>query len=88
MWQDIESLSHAARLSPARAEGSLHTDETGADRPCGLARATGDRGLGDVLRIEPVSLDAWLSVAGLALGLVAVMEIFKALRPRPRRRRA
>ena len=45
-------------------------------------------GLSDVLRIQPVSFETWLPVAGLALGLVAVMEIFKALRPRPRRRRA
>jgi magnesium-transporting ATPase (P-type) len=41
-------------------------------------------GLSDVLRIAPVSLEAWLPVAGLALGLVAVMEIYKLLRPRRR----
>jgi magnesium-transporting ATPase (P-type) len=42
-------------------------------------------GLSDVLRIEPVSFEAWLPVAGLALGLVAAMEIFKLMRPRPQR---
>jgi magnesium-transporting ATPase (P-type) len=43
-------------------------------------------GLSDILRIEPVSLQTWLPVAGLALGLIAAMEIFKLLRPRPQRR--
>jgi hypothetical protein len=38
------------------------------------------------LRIEPDSFEASLPVAGLALGLIAVMEIYKLLRPRRRQR--
>ncbi|MHA1114343.1 MAG: HAD-IC family P-type ATPase, partial [Alphaproteobacteria bacterium] len=35
-------------------------------------------GLRDVLDLEPVSLERWLTVAGFALGLIVVMELFKA----------
>ena len=39
-------------------------------------------GLSDVLRIEPVSVELWLTLLGLALSVLAVMEIRKAIRRR------
>ena len=35
-------------------------------------------GLSDVLAVQPMGLADWLTVAGLALSLLAVMEIRKA----------
>ena len=37
-------------------------------------------GLREVLRVEPVTLEAWLSIVPLALGLVVVMEVYKLAR--------
>ncbi len=37
-------------------------------------------GLNSVLRVEPLTLDTWLTVAPMALGLVVVMEIYKLFR--------
>ena len=39
-------------------------------------------GLSSVLRVEPVSLTTWGGIAGLAVTLVVVMEIFKRAQPR------
>ncbi len=36
-------------------------------------------GIKDVLHIEPVALDAWLTAAGIALSLIVIMEIYKYL---------
>ncbi|MCW5698212.1 MAG: HAD-IC family P-type ATPase [Rhodospirillales bacterium] len=41
-------------------------------------------GLRDVLDIQPISFEGWIEVAALSVALVAVMEIFKFLRPRRR----
>ncbi|MCP5365225.1 MAG: HAD-IC family P-type ATPase [Hyphomicrobiales bacterium] len=43
-------------------------------------------GLNDVLQIQPVTVEAWLETASLALGLIGVMEIYKILRPRKKAR--
>ncbi len=40
-------------------------------------------GLSDVLHAQPVSLATWVGVATLSLALIAVMEIYKWVRPRP-----
>jgi len=39
-------------------------------------------GLNDVLRIQPVDLKTWLTVVPLALGVIAVMEIYKLFKRR------
>ena len=39
-------------------------------------------GISEVLNIAPVSLSVWLHTAVLALGLIALMELYKAVRPR------
>jgi magnesium-transporting ATPase (P-type) len=39
-------------------------------------------GLRDVLEIQPVGLDQWLTVAALTVGVVAVMEIYKLIKGR------
>jgi magnesium-transporting ATPase (P-type) len=39
-------------------------------------------GLSSVLRVEPVSLTTWAGIAGLAVALIVVMEVFKWARPR------
>jgi magnesium-transporting ATPase (P-type) len=42
-------------------------------------------GLSEVLGAHPVSFATWSQIAGLALGLIAVMEVYKLVRPRPPR---
>lgn len=42
-------------------------------------------GLSDVLQAQPVSLTMWAGVAALSLALIAVMEFYKWVRPRPGR---
>jgi magnesium-transporting ATPase (P-type) len=39
-------------------------------------------GLSDLLALKPVSFDVWLRIAGMALGLIVVMELYKLARPR------
>ncbi len=38
-------------------------------------------GLNTILRIQPITLDQWLTLLLFAVGLLAVMEIYKRLRP-------
>jgi hypothetical protein len=37
-------------------------------------------GLSNMLRLQPVSLTHWLTLLGLALTILVVMEVHKALR--------